>query len=110
MMMGSHQQRMIVNNHALFPRFPAICAHALPGNELCARMQVRAHLVRDYHAREAADYAWQEGDVAWDERNTLMYPAICSLAGLVAGAFGVGGGVVKVCGSKPLAVGSRIRY
>ena len=63
------------------------------------RVQVRAHLVRGYHAREAADYAWQEGDVAWDERNTLIYPAICSLAGLVAGAFGVGGGVVKA--SKP---------
>ena len=42
--------------------------------------------------------------MAWDERNTLMYPAICSLAGLVAGAFGVGGGVVKV-GSKPLPGG-----
>ena len=63
-------------------------------------MQVRAHLVRGYHPREAADYAWQEGDVAWDERNTLLYPAICSLAGLVAGAFGVGGGVVKV-GASP---------
>ena len=60
-------------------------------------LQARAHLVRGFHAREAADYAWQEGDVAWDERNTLVYPAICSLAGLVAGAFGVGGGVVKVC-------------
>lgn len=34
--------------------------------------------------------------VAWTPRNTILYPAICSLAGLVAGMFGVGGGIVKV--------------
>ena len=27
---------------------------------------------------------------------TLTYPAICSLAGVVAGMFGVGGGIVKI--------------
>ena len=27
----------------------------------------------------------------WDERNTIVYPLTCSLAGLVAGMFGVGG-------------------
>ncbi len=34
--------------------------------------------------------------VAWTRRNVVVYPAICSLAGLVAGMFGVGGGIVKV--------------
>lgn len=34
--------------------------------------------------------------VAWTPRNTVLYPAICSIAGLVAGMFGVGGGIVKV--------------
>jgi len=61
--------------------------------------QVRRHLVRDYHRRLAAGYVWAEGDVAWSERNTALYPAICSLAGVVAGAFGVGGGVVKARGT-----------
>ncbi len=34
--------------------------------------------------------------VAWTPRNTVLYPAACSIAGLVAGMFGVGGGIVKV--------------
>ena len=35
-------------------------------------------------------------DVCRTERNTVVYPTVCSLAGLVAGMFGVGGGIVKV--------------
>ena len=53
--------------------------------------QVRAYLVRQYHAKVEKQYQWTEGDVEWDERNTVVYPLICSLAGLVAGMFGVGG-------------------
>ena len=67
--------------------------------------QVRAQLVRAFHAKLAAGYIWYEGDVEWSERNTVLYPAICSLAGVVAGAFGVGGGVVKV--SQPEGLCSR---
>jgi uncharacterized membrane protein YfcA len=40
-------------------------------------------------------YAYKEGDVEWNERNTLMYPAVCFFAGFFAGLFGVGGGIVK---------------
>ena len=39
---------------------------------------------------------WREGDVDWNPVTTLAYPAICSVAGLVAGMFGVGGGIVKI--------------
>ena len=46
---------------------------------------------------QEAGYAWQEGDVEWTPKSTLLYPAICSVAGLVAGMFGVGGGIVKIC-------------
>lgn len=42
------------------------------------------------------DYQGYDGEVQWDERTTIIYPAICSLAGLIAGMFGVGGGIVKV--------------
>ena len=35
-------------------------------------------------------------NVCRTERNTVVYPTVCSLAGLVAGMFGVGGGIVKV--------------
>eukprot|EP00415_Alexandrium_ostenfeldii_P003489 UN3489 len=34
-------------------------------------------------------------EVQWDSRNTLRYPAICAISGLLAGLFGVGGGIVK---------------
>lgn len=54
-------------------------------------LQVRWHLIRQYHAKLKSNYVWTEGDVEWSERNTVLYPLICSLAGLVAGMFGVGG-------------------
>jgi len=82
---------------------PAVNVQANPSTTRPGRSrvgaQVRRHLVRDYHRRLAAGYVWAEGDVAWSERNTALYPAICSLAGVVAGAFGVGGGVVKARGT-----------
>ena len=43
-----------------------------------------------------AGYVWHEGDVEWNAVTTLTYPAICSLAGVVAGMFGVGGGIIKI--------------
>ncbi|CAD7963277.1 unnamed protein product [Amoebophrya sp. A25] len=41
--------------------------------------------------------------IQWDRRNTITYPAICTAAGLMAGMFGVGGGIVK--GPLMLALG-----
>lgn len=34
-------------------------------------------------------------DIHWTPRNSLLYPVLCSVAGVVAGLFGVGGGIVK---------------
>lgn len=42
-------------------------------------------------------------DIHWDERNTLVYPLYAIVAGLVAGMFGVGGGIIK--GPLMLALG-----
>ncbi len=39
-----------------------------------------------------------EGDVVWTNRTTIVYPAICTGVGVVAGMFGVGGGIIKVGG------------
>jgi hypothetical protein len=36
-----------------------------------------------------------EGDVHWDARATLLYPFLCTGAGILAGLFGVGGGMIK---------------
>ena len=42
-------------------------------------------------------------DIHWDERNTVTYPCLAILAGLVAGMFGIGGGIIK--GPLMLALG-----
>lgn len=33
-------------------------------------------------------------DIEWDERSTIRYPVLSTLAGVVAGLFGIGGGIV----------------
>ena len=42
-------------------------------------------------------------DIDWNEENTILYPAYAIVAGLVAGMFGVGGGIIK--GPLMLALG-----
>lgn len=42
-------------------------------------------------------------DVHWTNKSTLLYPTICTFAGVFAGMFGVGGGIVK--GPLMLAMG-----
>eukprot|EP00578_Thalassiosira_sp_NH16_P019798 CAMPEP_0181096552 /NCGR_PEP_ID=MMETSP1071-20121207/11095_1 /TAXON_ID=35127 /ORGANISM="Thalassiosira sp., Strain NH16" /LENGTH=371 /DNA_ID=CAMNT_0023178971 /DNA_START=431 /DNA_END=1546 /DNA_ORIENTATION=+ len=42
-------------------------------------------------------------DIRWDERNTIIYPSISIVAGLTAGMFGIGGGIIK--GPLMLALG-----
>jgi hypothetical protein len=51
--------------------------------------------MRKAAARRAAGIASLEGDVEWTSRSTLLYPALCSFAGMAAGVFGVGGGIIK---------------
>ena len=62
---------------------------------LAVTLGVRNMLVKRHHALEAADaYTGSAGEVRWTESTTIVYPAICSIAGLIAGMFGVGGGIV----------------
>jgi len=35
------------------------------------------------------------GFISWDHENTVKYPCLCTFAGLFAGLFGIGGGIVK---------------
>merc|ERR1712137_609996 len=55
----------------------------------------RQTLVREYEEKVASGYVFCPDEVQWNSYNTLRYPLICSLAGLCAGLFGVGGGIVK---------------
>ncbi|CAK9087357.1 Sulfite exporter TauE/SafE family protein 2 [Durusdinium trenchii] len=55
----------------------------------------RQMLVSEFHQKLQQGYTFQPGEVRWDSRNTLLYPLLCAIAGLLAGLFGVGGGIVK---------------
>ena len=55
----------------------------------------RSHLLALGRRKMEAGYTYLQTDIQWDERSTLLYPAFCTLAGIVAGLFGIGGGLVK---------------
>ena len=56
---------------------------------------MRRKVLRKYRARVAGGYAFVEGDIRWEGRSTIVFPALCSVAGVFAGLFGIGGGIVK---------------
>eukprot|EP00397_Hematodinium_sp_SG-2012_P037324 GEMP01040434.1.p1 GENE.GEMP01040434.1~~GEMP01040434.1.p1 ORF type:complete len:425 (+),score=37.55 GEMP01040434.1:309-1583(+) len=55
----------------------------------------RNMLLRQHDDRERRNVGYGEYEIRWDKDTTIRYPAICSIAGLFAGLFGVGGGIVK---------------
>eukprot|EP00929_Paragymnodinium_shiwhaense_P047270 TRINITY_DN23971_c0_g3_i1.p1 TRINITY_DN23971_c0_g3~~TRINITY_DN23971_c0_g3_i1.p1 ORF type:complete len:530 (-),score=135.42 TRINITY_DN23971_c0_g3_i1:215-1804(-) len=55
----------------------------------------RRILIREYNDKMESDHLWKEGDIKWDERTTIVYPLVCTISGVFAGLFGVGGGIVK---------------
>jgi len=52
------------------------------------------HLLKLNEIKERAEYNYVEGDVRWDKNGVIMYPLVCSLAGISAGLLGIGGGMV----------------
>jgi uncharacterized membrane protein YfcA len=55
----------------------------------------RAWLLRDNRSKARVNYKFARGDVRWTTRTSVLFPVVCSVAGLAAGMFGVGGGIVK---------------
>mmetsp|Transcript_32050 Transcript_32050/g.75168 ORF Transcript_32050/g.75168 Transcript_32050/m.75168 type:complete len:557 (-) Transcript_32050:152-1822(-) len=55
----------------------------------------RRILINEYKHKVATGYSFTKGEVMWSPTNTIKYPVICAFSGLVAGMFGVGGGIVK---------------
>jgi len=54
----------------------------------------RGYLLKKHKKKEEVGYEYLAGDVVWDERATVVYPILCSIAGIFAGMFGIGGGLV----------------
>ena len=66
---------------------------------LAVALAARARLVREHALREGGlEPGWppyEPGEVVWTSANSVAFPAVSTLAGVVAGFFGVGGGIVK---------------
>jgi len=55
----------------------------------------RHMLVTEFEQKLRSGYSFAADEVQWNAENTVKYPIVCALAGLMAGLFGVGGGIVK---------------
>ncbi len=63
----------------------------------------RGYLLTDARRKADAGYVYLDDDLRWDRKTTLIYPLISALAGIFAGMFGIGGGIIK--GPLMLAMG-----
>ncbi|KAG2790796.1 hypothetical protein JG687_00000401 [Phytophthora cactorum] len=52
------------------------------------------YLYKVYLRKVNINYQYVEGDIKWTKRNVVLFPLGCAFAGIVAGMFGVGGGVI----------------
>mmetsp|Transcript_17941 Transcript_17941/g.57756 ORF Transcript_17941/g.57756 Transcript_17941/m.57756 type:complete len:250 (+) Transcript_17941:3-752(+) len=62
---------------------------------VAASLAIRAALMRRHARRREIGYPFLPDDVEWTVSNTTLYPLLCVGAGLCAGMFGIGGGIVK---------------
>merc|ERR1711939_1085825 len=56
---------------------------------------IRHITIAQYHARIGAGWEFHDGDVEWNEERTIHYPLVAILSGLIAGMFGIGGGIIN---------------
>ncbi|CAI5740208.1 unnamed protein product [Hyaloperonospora brassicae] len=52
------------------------------------------YLFRQHGHKVAVHYVFAAGDIHWTAKNVICFPLACAGAGVVAGLFGVGGGIV----------------
>ncbi|KAF4044217.1 Sulfite exporter TauE/SafE [Phytophthora infestans] len=57
------------------------------------RMGYRLRLLN--RVKVLGNYPFVDGDIHWIKRRVLMFPAVCTTAGVAAGLLGIGGGMVK---------------
>lgn len=48
-----------------------------------------------FRRRLIVEATGKKAQVTWDAKTTVRYPLVCTIAGILAGLFGVGGGIVK---------------
>ncbi|GMF43385.1 unnamed protein product [Phytophthora lilii] len=52
------------------------------------------YLHQEYLRKAEVDYPYVGGDIRWTQKTVVFFPLGCALGGLVAGMFGVGGGII----------------
>ncbi|EEY57882.1 uncharacterized protein PITG_00469 [Phytophthora infestans T30-4] len=52
------------------------------------------YLHKVYLRKTAANYQYVDGDIKWTKKMVVYFPLGCAVAGIVAGMFGVGGGII----------------
>ena len=62
---------------------------------LLVSLWTRSTLIGRYERRKACGYPFLPDDVQWTPTSSVLYPLACAVAGLCAGLFGIGGGIVK---------------
>jgi Sulfite exporter TauE/SafE len=56
----------------------------------------QTYLVNRHEMKEIVRFDYVVGDIRWDSRSALIYPVLFVCAGIFAGMFGIGGGMIKV--------------
>lgn len=52
-------------------------------------------LITEHLENEEDGHDYHSEEIRWNALNTIRYPLLCSSAGVLAGLFGVGGGIIK---------------
>ncbi|ETW01851.1 hypothetical protein H310_06421 [Aphanomyces invadans] len=52
-------------------------------------------ILHRHELMQSHGYAYMPGDIQWNRRTTMLYPSLCTVAGVAAGMLGIGGGMVK---------------
>mmetsp|Transcript_8187 Transcript_8187/g.16202 ORF Transcript_8187/g.16202 Transcript_8187/m.16202 type:complete len:661 (+) Transcript_8187:276-2258(+) len=56
----------------------------------------QTYLVNRHELKEIIRFDYVHGDIKWDQRKAVVYPCFFILAGIFAGMFGIGGGMITV--------------
>ncbi|KAL4171130.1 hypothetical protein KRP22_009228 [Phytophthora ramorum] len=46
-------------------------------------------------SKVVSNYPFADGDIHWIKRRVVVFPSVCTIAGIAAGLLGIGGGMVK---------------
>ena len=63
---------------------------------IASAWMAQTYLIARHEIKDMVRFDYVHGDIKWDARSSVIYPMVFICAGLFAGMFGIGGGVVIV--------------